>query len=93
VAAGTAPASTQQQVAALSKILGLTPGSALDPAMARVLMIREAQQRGLTWAQIASCLGAGNGKMAKRMAKQYARQAQGAMLAEVAKNLEVNANA
>jgi hypothetical protein len=76
-----------EQARALSSLLGLTPGSQMDPAVATVAMIAEAKQRGITWAQIAPALGAGNGKTAKAMAKRLARQAQGAMLAEAAKNL------
>jgi hypothetical protein len=85
--AGTAPAEVTGQVKALSALLGLTPGSQMDPAVATVAMIREAKRRGLTWAQIAPALGAGNGKAAKAAAKRLAGAAQGAMLAEAAKGL------
>ena len=85
--AGTAPADAGGQVKALSALLGLTPGSQMDPAVATVAMIREAKRRGLTWAQIAPALGAGNGKAAKAAAKRLAGAAQGAMLAEAAKGL------
>ena len=57
-----------------------------DPALAadqmRLLMISEAQQRGLTWRQIASALGYASGPEAKRAAHRLARKVQAAMLAQ-----------
>jgi hypothetical protein len=58
---------------------------ASDPVAAKAAMIAEAKRRGLTWAQIASTIGAENGKAAKAEAKRLARTAQGKMLAEAAK--------
>jgi hypothetical protein len=69
-----------EQSAALAALSGmeLDPGARRD--VAYVLMIAEAQRRGITWRQIASALGCENGPAAKRAAKRLARSAQSAML-------------
>ena len=53
---------------------------ATDPDAAKAAMIAEAKRRGLTWAQIATTIGAENGKAAKREAKRLARVTQAKML-------------
>lgn len=71
---------TEDQVQALAGLLGLTPGSRLDPAVALVALIAEAQNRGMTWAQIAPALHAPDGRQAKAAAKRLARDAQRKLL-------------
>jgi hypothetical protein len=74
------PPTAAEQSAALSALSGmeLDPGARRD--VAYVLMIAEAQRRGVTWRQIASALGCENGPAAKRAAKRLAKSAQSAML-------------
>jgi hypothetical protein len=88
VAGATAPADSQAHVEALSSLLGLNPGEEMDVSVATVAMIAAAQQRGMTWAQIARVLGYENGKACKAAAKRLARAAQGKLLARAASDLE-----
>lgn len=53
----------------------------LTHALLQLRMIGEAKARGLSWAQVASALGAGSGKEAKVMAHKLARVAQRAVIA------------
>jgi hypothetical protein len=78
------PPTTSEQSAALSALSGMQLDSTQRRDVAYVLMIAEAQRRGITWRQIASALGCENGAAAKRAAKRLARSAQKAMLANAA---------
>lgn len=78
------PPTTAEQSAALSALSGMELDSSQRRDVAYVMMIAEAQRRGVTWRQIASALGLPNGPAAKAAAKRLARSAQKAMLASAA---------
>lgn len=68
-------ATPEDHTRALYALLGVTPGAIPDKNVAMVAVIAEAQQRGITWAAIAPCIGAASGKEAKAKAKRMAKLA------------------
>lgn len=64
----TPPAGPDSPLAAMiSAVRDGKPLTSLDKARLRVLMVDQAQERGLSWAAIATAFGYPSGKQAKKM--------------------------